>query len=286
MTAAPSTSSILCFVPALHAGYIKFFRKHPGTLYLLDSDFVADFPKLERDLRQTNAEDMKKAISALGIFKEVKVLHIADVSVPNFKFEGLEGELVMPDEDLTRELHAKYFPSLPVVFESIFLRWEKQITTAEHVVPPGRVISVEELDKEGIRAASSEAAKSSDWWRQVGAAIMKDGKVLISGHNRHMPTDMSMDAYGDPRSNFDAGEKIELSTAIHGEASLIAKAAKEGTKLDGTSIYVTTFPCPNCAKLIADAGIKKVFYEKGYSLLDAENILKTAGVEIVMVKMN
>lgn len=274
-------STIISFVPALHAGYINFFKKHPGTLYLLDSDFVADFHRLERDIRQINSSDMKKAIESLGIFKKVEVLHIADI-----KDLKLEGKIVMPDEDITRELKEKYFKNIPVTFDSVFLRWERQISLTENIVPPDRVISTDEFDKEVISLATNEAKKSSDWWRQVGAVIVKDGKVIMAGYNRHVPTDMSMDFYGDPRSNFDAGINFDISTAIHGEASLIAKAAKGGISLDKSFLYATTFPCPGCAKLIVDAGIKKVFYHKGYSLLDSENILKSAGVEIVMVKMD
>ena len=63
--------------------------------------------------------------------------------------------------------------------------------------------------------------------------------------------------FGDPRSNFDAGKNIELSKFIHAEASLIAQAAKQGAKLEGASIYVTTFPCPVCARLVATAGLRK-----------------------------
>ncbi|HLN18769.1 MAG TPA: deaminase, partial [Patescibacteria group bacterium] len=62
------------------------------------------------------------------------------------------------------------------------------------------------------------------------------------------------------------------------------KAAKDGISLNNTNLYVTTFPCPTCAKLIAEAGIKKVYYESGYSLSDAEDILKNAGIEIILVK--
>lgn len=276
--------TVVCFVPALHAGYISFFKKHPGTLYLLDSDFIQDFPKLERDLRQTNAEDMKKAISALGIFNKVEVLHVADM--PRFAEIAGTGEIVMPDDDISRELKEKYFGALPVTLESIFLRWDKQISTTDNVVPPDRIISSDDFDKECIAAANDAAKKSSDWWRQVGVAAVKDGKIVLLGYNKHMPSDMSLDAYGDPRSNFDAGIRIDLSTAVHGEAALIARAAREGIALNGTFFYVTTFPCPACAKLIVEAGAKKVFYEKGYSLLDAEQILKSAGIEIVMVKTN
>jgi dCMP deaminase len=273
--------TIVCFVPALHAGYISFFKKHPGTLCLLHSDFVSTFPKLERDIRQIDAREMKKAIDALGIFKKVDVLHVADAL--NFKPEG---EVIMPDEDISRELKAKFFDNTPVTFERTFLRWDKQISSTDNVVPPDRVVSREELDQELLSKAQEISNKSGDWWRQIGVIAVKDGKILLSAYNRHVPTDLSQDVYGDPRSNFDAGVRIDLSTAIHAEASLVSGAAREGISLKGASIYVTTFPCPNCAKLVAEAGVKKVFYERGYSLLDAENILRCAGVEIVMVKMN
>ena len=272
-------SAIISFVPALHAGYIKFFNKYPDNLYLLDSDFVADFPRLERDLRQMNSSDMKKAIESLGIFNKVEILYVA-----NIKDLKLEGEIIMPDEEISHQLKEKYFSDVPVKFESIFLRYEKQISLTEVIVAPDRTISTNDFDKEILALATAEAKKSSDWWRQVGAVAVKDKKVLLSGFNKHMPTDLSMDVYGDPRSDFDAGIRFDLSTAIHGEASLVARAAKEGLSLDGSSIYVTTFPCPACAKLIVEAGINKVFYLKGYSLLDAENILKAANVQIVMVK--
>ena len=99
-----------------------------------------------------------------------------------------------------------------------------------------------------------------------------------------MPNDFHLAEKGDPRSNFDAGQRLDISTAIHSEVGLIAKAAKQGLSLDGASAYVTTFPCPNCAHLLAEAGIKKVYYQKGYSLLDAEEILKAYGVEIILVQ--
>jgi dCMP deaminase len=99
-----------------------------------------------------------------------------------------------------------------------------------------------------------------------------------------MPSkDYTFGPFGDPRSNFDAGEHFELSKAIHAEAALIAQAARRGAPLDGASVYVTTFPCPVCAKSIAAAGITKVYYTKGYSLFDAEDVLGAAHIEIIQV---
>ena len=272
-------STIIAFVPAIHAGYINFFKKYPGDLYILDADFVADIPRLERDIRATSAEDMKKSIEALSIFKNISVLHVADIG----KLK-IEGDIIMPDEDVSKELKSKYFQDKKVIFDSVFLRWNKQISTTEFTVAPDRIISIDDFDREMINEAQKEADKSSDWWRRIGAIAVKDKKVILTGYNRHLPTDISMDVYGDPRSSFDAGVSFELSTAIHGEANLVAKAAKTGINLDGASLYVTTFPCPVCAKLVAEAGFKKVYYAKGYSLLDAENLLKSYGIEIVLVK--
>ena len=65
---------------------------------------------------------------------------------------------------------------------------------------------------------------------------------------------------------------------------MIAQAAHDGVSLKDSIIYVTTFPCPNCARLIAKAGIKKVYYSKGYSLLDAEKILDHFDIDIFLVQ--
>jgi dCMP deaminase len=131
--------------------------------------------------------------------------------------------------------------------------------------------------------AMKEAQKSPDWWRQVGSVIVKNGEIIFSGYNKHKPTEQTSYINGDPRSNFDAGKNIEVSIALHGEAGLIATAAREGISLQGASIYVTTFPCPNCAMLIMQSGIKKVYYKDGYSLLHAEEMFQSAGIEIVQV---
>ena len=68
------------------------------------------------------------------------------------------------------------------------------------------------------------------------------------------------------------------------EAGMIAEAAKKGVSLEGTEMYVTDFPCPVCAKQIAYSGVKKLYYTKGYSVLDGERILKDNGVRIIQVK--
>lgn len=273
-------SNIVAYVPALHQGYLDFFKKHQGDLFVLDLSLVREVPRLERDIRALPAEQIAQAISALGVLPKVTILtkdNISDLSA--------DVPIVMPDEDVSRHFAETYLPGRDIVFDKVFLRWELHSSKKENIpVNLDRVISETEFDKEMMSKAYQEAGKSIDWWRQVGAVLVKDGKVLFTAFNRAMPSDQVHNIFGDPRSNFDYGVSFELSKFMHAETRIIAEAAKTGIALDGASIYVTTFPCPACAKSIAIAGIKKVYYKEGYSLLDAEDILASVGAEIIQVK--
>jgi dCMP deaminase len=149
--------------------------------------------------------------------------------------------------------------------------------------PDAAARGVDELFAELAAAAQARAAESVDWWRQVGAAIRFADGTLASAVNEHNPHSLSAYAVGDPRANFSQGVHLELSTATHAEARLIAQAAREGVSTKSAVMYVTDFPCPPCAKLIAAAGIAKLYFRTGYAVLDGEDILATAGVEVVKV---
>jgi dCMP deaminase len=88
---------------------------------------------------------------------------------------------------------------------------------------------------------------------------------------------------GDPRDNFSRGVRADLSTAAHAEASVIAGAARDGIRLAGADIYVTTFPCPACARLIAEAAFRRCYFTGPYSVLDGDKILRAAGTELIWV---
>lgn len=273
--------AVVSYIPALHRGYIDFFKKYPGTLYILDEELVREVPRMERDIRALTPEEIKALLEGLKIFGKIVVLDRSTLS-------GVQNDpapIVMPDEDVNRHFAEAYLPDRKIEFVSVFLRWDKQISTKEFEVPPDRIISQDEADREMMGAASAEAARSPDWWRQIGAVAVKDGKILLAAYNKPVPAkDYTLGPFGDPRSNFDAGVSFELSKTIHAEAAVIAQAARRGAPLDGAALYITTFPCPVCAKSIAAAGIKRIYYTKGYSLLDAEDVLRAYDVEIVLVK--
>ena len=276
-----SNFTIIAYVPAIHQGYLNFFDKFPGDVFLIDSELLEDdLPRLERDIRALPAPYVAAMLETIPSITSVTVLEASSDII------ALADSLrvVMPDEDVSHIFAEKYLAGREVVFEKTFLRWDKQISTTETIVPKDRVVTNDEFARTIIKHANEDASRSPDWWRQVGAAVVKNGEVVLNGHNRPYPeADYALGVFGDPRSNFDAGENIDLSKAIHAEAELIARAARDGLSLSGADLYVTTFPCPICAKSVAAAGIKRVYYEKGYSLLDAEDVLKSQGVEIVLV---
>jgi dCMP deaminase len=270
--------SVIAYVPAYHRGYAEFFAKHPGPIYLIGEKLAKKlYPQIERDFRAVPAKDMAKVLRGLG--HDVHVLY--EFSLKNYDFSNV----VMPNEDISQFFALKYLVGQDITFDPMFLRWDGWSSVKETPIPKDRTVSHNVLDLTLLGKAKAEAQDSPDWWRQIGALIARDGKPLLIGHNRPGITeDYKLGAYGDPRSNFDAGVSYQLTTAEHAEAHLIAVAAGEGTVLKGCDMYVTTFPCPTCAKSIVSAGIKRVFYAEGYSLVDAEQTLRDSGVHIILVK--
>jgi dCMP deaminase len=107
--------------------------------------------------------------------------------------------------------------------------------------------------------------------------------VLGAAWNRHHPSEYAPYFGGDPRDAFERGVRADLSTALHAEAAIVAQAAREGTPLAGADLYTTTFPCPACARLIAEAGFRRCYFAGQYSVLDGEQVLRAAGVELYWV---
>lgn len=272
-------NAVVSYIPALHRGYLDFFKKYPGTLYILGPEFIKEEPLLERDIRALSPEEIKSLLEGMKLFEKIIVLDNTTLPMLTNETQGI----IMPNDEVNRAFAKNHLPDKPITFIQTFLRWNRQISLTEFEVPPDRIISTDEFDGEVLAAAAEEAKKTPDWWRQIGAALVKDGKQIAIARSHPLPSDYVMDVFGDPRSNFNVGE-FEYYKTIHAEASLIAEAAKKGISLEGAKLYATTFPCPTCAKLAAAAGIKEVYYSQGYSSLDAEDILRKFGIKIVMVK--
>jgi dCMP deaminase len=276
---------LIALVPVIHIKYLELFKKYPEHLYILDNTILEKwdrFENLKRDLRTIDQNTIYSFIKKSEIVEKVDLL-----TLNNLKdlLDLANISIVMPDEDVSHWFAEQFLVGKKVEFENVFLRWNKPVSTQELEVSKDRIITHEKAHQELISKAKDLAEKSANWWRQIGVLVVdQNGTIILSAFNRHVPTQENIAAYGDLRTCFDAGENHHLSNSIHAEASLIGKAARDGISLKDTYLYVTTFPCPTCAKLVAEAGIKKVYYESGYSLSDAEDILKNAGVELILVK--
>ncbi|MEK7510853.1 MAG: deaminase [Patescibacteria group bacterium] len=274
--------TLVAYVPVLHEGYRRYFENHEGAkeLLLIGSELTQDFKPITKDIRQLDAGLMRTAIESLDLFDRVGVLGVEEARALNE--EGRE--LILTDEDISRHVAETYFPKSICTFESIFLRWDKHNALAERPIVPDEMIVRTDLHRHLLAKAEADSTKSSDIWRRVGALVARNGESLLIAHNQHLPSEHTPYVNGDPRNNFSKGEYIEYSSAIHAEAAVIAEAAKRGVMLEGTDMYVTVFPCPPCAKLIAQAGIQNLYCGGGYGVLDGESILKNAGVRILFVE--
>jgi dCMP deaminase len=272
---------IIAYVPVLHEGYYRLFDKYKNSiLYVLGKDIISEFTYLSKEIRQLDPEIIKKSIESWGIMKSVEVLDKDKLgSLVNRGYE-----FVLPNEDIMHELSEKYLKAESVFFDQIFLRWDKHKIMEEKPVNADQKISRDTFDNEIMNKLKIESEKSSDWWRRVASAVIKDGEILLIAHNEHLPSPHSPYADGDPRNALHKGIGTDIATAIHSEAKLIAEAARRGVSLDGASLYVTIFPCSLCAKQIAFSGIKKIYYSGGYQMLDQETVLHSKGIEIIFVE--
>jgi len=132
-------------------------------------------------------------------------------------------------------------------------------------------------------------AKRSTCIRQkVGAIIVKDKRILATGYNG-APSGMDhcLDI-GCLREilKVPSGERQELCRGLHAEQNAIIQAAKFGICIEGSILYTTHCPCITCAKMIINAGIKKVVYGKEYADKRGLELLKEAGIEVVYIPID
>ena len=131
-----------------------------------------------------------------------------------------------------------------------------------------------DLDKRYIRMASIWSENSYCQRRKVGALIVKDKMIISDGYN------------GTPsgfENVWEDDNNVTKPYVLHAEANAITKIARSNNSSDGATMYVTASPCIECAKLIIQAGIKRVVYSEHYRLEDGIELLKRAGIEVVFV---
>ncbi len=122
-----------------------------------------------------------------------------------------------------------------------------------------------------LRMAAIWAENSYCQRRKVGALVVKEKMIISDGYNG-APSgfeNVCEDAHG-----------VTHPYVLHAEANAITKLARSGNNSDQATLYVTASPCIECAKLIIQAGIRRVVYAEQYRLTDGIDLLRRAGVEV------
>ena len=135
----------------------------------------------------------------------------------------------------------------------------------------------EQFDRSYLEMARVWAKNSYCTRRKVGALLVKDRMIISDGFN------------GTPAGFENICEDPATGKTkpyvLHAEANAITKVAKSGNNSQGATLYVTDAPCMECAKLIIQAGIKRVVYVIEYSVRDGIELLRRAGIEVCKYDM-
>ena len=126
------------------------------------------------------------------------------------------------------------------------------------------------------------AERSTCLRRAVGAVIVKDKRILSTGYNG-APTGLRHCLeVGCLREQLgvESGKMHELCRGIHAEQNAIIQAAYHGVSVKDASLFCTNQPCSICARMIINAGIRKIFFQSSYADTLAEELLDEAGIEL------
>ena len=127
------------------------------------------------------------------------------------------------------------------------------------------------LDCRYVRMARIWAENSYCKRRQVGALVVKNKAIISDGYNG---TPSGFENICEDDNN------VTKPYVLHAEANAITKLARSHNSSDGATLYVTASPCIECAKLIIQAGIKRVVYSEHYRLEDGIKLLERANIKV------
>jgi len=142
-------------------------------------------------------------------------------------------------------------------------------------------------DEYFMEMAKLISRRSTCMRRQVGAVIVQDRHLVASGYNgapRGLPHCEDLGGCLREKMGIPSGERHELCRALHAEQNAIIQAATTGLSIEGATIYITHQPCIICAKMIINAGIRKIIVNEGYPDEMSVKILDEAGLKIVSLQ--
>jgi len=126
-----------------------------------------------------------------------------------------------------------------------------------------------------MKIAEQVATRSTCDRKHVGAVIVRDKTILSTGYNGSLRGAPHCDDAG---HDMDSGHCVRT---VHAEANAVAQAAKNGVRLEGSEIYVTASPCLTCFKLVANSGVRVVYYKEFYRDERITEYAKQSGVTLI-----
>lgn len=124
------------------------------------------------------------------------------------------------------------------------------------------------------------ATRSTCLRRQIGALLVRDKQIITSGYNGP-PTNIDRCIVCiREQENIPSGERQERCYAVHSEVNAILQAARHGISTLGTTLYVSTFPCSICARILINAGIVRIVYTDEYTDPFAKELLERAEIKM------
>lgn len=142
-------------------------------------------------------------------------------------------------------------------------------------------------DEYFMEMAELTAKRSTCLRRQVGAVIVKDRHIIATGYNGAPRGLKHCEEKGGclrQQLGVPSGQRHELCRALHAEQNAIIQAATLGQSIEDGTIYVTHQPCVICAKMIINAGIKRIVVREAYPDEMATEILDEAGIRVIHLK--
>ena len=139
-------------------------------------------------------------------------------------------------------------------------------------------------DEYFVQIAREVAKRSTCLRRHVGAVIVKDKRILSTGYNGAPTGFPHCDETGCLREQLGipSGERQEICRGLHAEQNAIIQAALHGVSVAGADIYTTHQPCITCAKMVINAGVKRVVFLESYPDGLARSFLGQGGVNLVL----
>jgi len=154
-----------------------------------------------------------------------------------------------------------------------------------HSEPP-TVNSRPSWDEYFMQVAKIVATRSTCLRHKLGAVLVRDRRILTTGYNgapRGMEHCLETGCLRD-KLKIASGTRHEICRGVHAEQNAIIQAARHGVTTEGSEIFITHEPCSVCAKILINAGVKRVVYQSGYPDDFAKELLREAGVKLKKFK--